>query len=52
MIKEPPTSPGEGNGRVVPRKRDVDVPELLGDEGLNALVLVDDKAEGGELAWS
>lgn len=29
---------------------DIDVPELLGDEGLDAVVLVDDKAEGRELA--
>jgi hypothetical protein len=29
---------------------DVDVPERLGDEGLDAGVLVDNKAKGGELA--
>jgi hypothetical protein len=30
----------------------VDVPESFGDEGSDSVVLVDDEAEGGELAWS
>jgi hypothetical protein len=30
----------------------IDIPERLGNKGLDAVVLIDDEAEGGELAWT
>lgn len=33
-------------------KSDEDVPEHFGNKGLDAVVLVDDKAKGWELTWT
>lgn len=33
-------------------KSDEDVPERFGNKGLDAVVLVDDKAKGWELTWT
>jgi hypothetical protein len=37
---------------VLPFNGYVDIPERFGDEGLDAVILIDDEAEGGKLAWT
>lgn len=50
VVVEPSSAPTERRGRLLAHEADVDEPERLGDERLHALVLVDDEAEGRELA--
>lgn len=52
LVKQPAALPGEFDGGVVPVECDGDVVEGFGDERLDSVVLVDDKAQCRELTWT
>lgn len=50
LVEETTSAPGEGSQRLLSLESDVDRPERLGYEGLNALILIDYESERRELA--